>query len=87
MQRNSQEERKTGNVSSGKKNTSEINGYEYWENVTHREDNWKLIGRNNVGKPEERILEKRNRKNEQDDGKWYMKIENDRREILEIWKL
>ena len=34
-----------------------------------REDNWKLIGRNNMGKPEERTLEKKNRKNDEDDKK------------------
>ena len=53
--------------------------------LTDREDNWELIGRNNMGKPQERTLEKKNRKNDQDDGKCsYMKMENDRRKILEI---
>ena len=36
--------------------------------MTEREDNSKLFRRNNVGKPKERILEKKNRKNDQDDG-------------------
>ena len=59
-QRNSQEEKKTGN------NWPRI-GKTWWP--MDREDNWKLIGRNNAGKPEERTLEKKNRKNDQDDRK------------------
>ena len=44
-----------------------------------REDNWwKMIGRNNVGKLEERTLEKKNQKNDQDDGKC---------EMYDIWKM
>ena len=69
-----QEERKTGNVIVGKKNTSKIGKMCC---LTDREDNWKLIERNNFGKPKETTLEKKNRANDQDDGKC---------RISDIWK-
>ena len=42
-----------------------------------KEENWKLIRRNNVGQPEERTLGKKNRKNDQDDEKC---------RIYDLWK-